>query len=136
MALLSAHCMCVRVRVTDLLLHHVVCHVVCTAAVETAAYTLNALGDRVNLTRARHLDTDDADAGTDADGGGMGGRDEVRFNAAAVLTSVDLMATDGVVHVVDQLTVPNDGPYARPMLAALSCCLSVCLSQVVVRIVD
>ena len=89
-------------HVLDLLLNHVVCHVVCSAAIDTAAYTINALGNRVNLTRdvsaAAERDADDDD---DDD-------HELRFNAA-VVTSADLMATDGVVHIIDQVVVPTDG---------------------------
>jgi len=68
--------------------------------VETAAYTINALGNRVNLTRhhqsgrPRHYDDDDDS--------------QLMYNTA-VVTSADLMATGGVVHIIDQLFVPNDG---------------------------
>jgi len=85
--------------VLDFLLHHVVYHVICSTAVQTAAYTINALGNRVNLTRHGGHDADADDDG-----------DRLMFNAAAV-TSADLMATDGVVHVIDQLFVPHDGLY-------------------------
>ena len=108
-------CVCVCVCVLDLLLHHVVCHVICSTAIESAAYTINALGNRVNLTRHEHAaadagrDEDNDDDDGDGDGGGGGG-DELRFNTA-VVTSADLMATDGVVHIVNQVFVPNDGLY-------------------------
>ena len=92
-------CVCVCVCVLDFLLHHVVYHVICSTAVQTAAYTINALGNRVNLTRHGGHDADADDDG-----------DRLMFNAAAV-TSADLMATDGVVHVIDQLFVPHDGLY-------------------------
>ena len=85
----------------DLLLHHVVCHVICSTAIESAAYTINALGHRVNLTRhSAAAAADDGDADVDSQ--------QLRFNTA-VVTSSDLIATDGVVHIVDQVVVPNDG---------------------------
>ena len=86
----------------DLLLHHVVCHVVCSTAVETVAYTINALGQRVNLTRPHAADADIDDDDDDDDD------DRLRFNSA-VVTSADMMATDGVVHIIDGVVVPNDG---------------------------
>ena len=88
----------VDVGVLELLLHHVVCHVVCSTAVETVAYTVNALGQRVNLTR-HATDADDDDDDDD---------ERLMFNRALV-TSADMMATDGVVHIVDQVIVPYDG---------------------------
>ena len=89
----------------DLLLHHVVCHVVCSTAVETAAYTINALGHRVNLTRHAAAAAAAAAAADDDD-------ERLRFNTA-VVTSADLMATDGVVHIIDQVVVPHDGLYTH-----------------------
>ena len=71
---------------------------VCSTAVESVAYTVNALGSRVNLTRHRENDDEEDD--------------ELRFNTA-VVTSADLMATDGVVHVIDQVVVPNNGLSSR-----------------------
>ena len=95
----------------DLLLHHVIGHVICSAAIETSAYTTNALGARVNLTRR-------AAAAAAAAGGGSesedvsAGDDRLRFNAA-VVTSADLMATDGVLHIIDRVVVPSDGLYSH-----------------------
>ena len=95
----------VDVDVLELLLHHVVCHVVCSTAVESVAYTINALGQRVNLTR--HATAAAAAAATDADDDDDDD-ERLMFNRALV-TSADMMATDGVVHIVDQVIVPYDG---------------------------
>ena len=95
----------VVVVVIELLLQHVVCHVVCSTAIDTTAYTINALGNRVNLTRGpattvtTTTDHDDDDDDDD---------NNLRFNTA-VVTAADLMATDGVVHIVDELSIPTDG---------------------------
>ena len=88
-----------------------VCHVICSTAVETAAYTVNVLGNRVNLTRDAHDHRDtDVDNGDSVDNASDNDDDKLRFNGA-VLTAADLMATDGVVHVIDQLILPTDGLY-------------------------
>jgi len=49
------------------------------------------------------------DDGSDASNGLRDADDRLRYNGVAVVTTADLMATDGVVHIVDQLHVPNHG---------------------------
>ena len=97
----------------DLLLNHVLCHVVCSTAVESAAFTINALNNRVNFTRPAAEADDDGSGGSD----GSGSDNRLRFNTA-VVTSADLMATDGVVHIIDQVVVPTDGLSSPACLCA------------------
>jgi transforming growth factor-beta-induced protein len=77
--------------VTDVILHHTVPHVVCSAIVESRLWTRNKLGSALNLTR--HTD---------------GGSDTVRVNTAELLVS-DVMATNGALHIIDEVLIPNEG---------------------------
>ncbi|KAL8582947.1 hypothetical protein ACOMHN_006491 [Nucella lapillus] len=67
--------------------HHILPHVICSTVIQGRAKSRNILGKYINLTR-----TDD---------------DKIFVNDAQVVRA-DVMATNGVLHVVDTILIPDD----------------------------
>ncbi|CAH1994625.1 unnamed protein product [Acanthoscelides obtectus] len=73
----------------SILKHHFTAHTICSKAIVGNATTHNVQGDLLNLER-----TDD---------------DEVLFEGKAKIVEADIIATNGVIHLIDQVIIPDSG---------------------------
>ncbi|ERL91857.1 hypothetical protein D910_09181 [Dendroctonus ponderosae] len=77
------------VFISDILKHHIVAHTVCSSAIIGNATTHNV--DGVVLNMERTVD------------------DELTFEGKAKITQADLIGTNGVIHLIDSLVIPESG---------------------------
>lgn len=75
---------------SEVLLNHLLPNVICTAAIQGQARTVNKLDHYVNLSRSE---------------------DGKLFVDGAQIIQADVMVTNGVLHVIDEVLVPEEGKY-------------------------
>nr|CAI5842344.1 unnamed protein product [Callosobruchus analis] len=73
----------------SILKHHFTAHTICSKAIIGNATTHNVQGDLLNLERS-----DD---------------DEVLFEGKAKIVEADIIATNGVIHLIDEVIIPDSG---------------------------
>ncbi|XP_076270718.1 midline fasciclin [Rhynchophorus ferrugineus] len=81
---------------SNILKHHIVAHTVCSSAIIGNATTHNVEG--INLNMERTLD------------------DELIFEGTAKIIESDIIGTNGVVHLIDSLVIPESGQYIGNVL--------------------
>lgn len=81
---------------SNILKHHIVAHTVCSSAIIGNATTHNVEG--INLNMERTLD------------------DELIFEEKAKIVESDVIGTNGVVHLIDTLIIPDSGQYIGNVL--------------------
>lgn len=72
---------------SSILKHHITAHTICSAAIVGNATTHNVEGDTLNLERTSE--------------------DNLLFENKAKITQTDIIATDGVIHLIDTLIMPD-----------------------------
>ncbi|XP_050309672.1 transforming growth factor-beta-induced protein ig-h3 [Anthonomus grandis grandis] len=81
---------------SSILKHHFVAHTVCSSAIIGNATTHNVEG--INLNMERTLD------------------DDLIFENKAKIVEADIIGTNGVIHLIDTLIIPESGQYISNML--------------------
>ncbi|XP_066138541.1 transforming growth factor-beta-induced protein ig-h3 [Euwallacea fornicatus] len=83
---------------SNILKHHIVAHTVCSSAIIGNATTHNVEGAVLNMERTME--------------------DELIFEGKAKITQADIVGTNGVVHLIDTLIIPESGQYIGSVLKA------------------
>lgn len=80
--------MCILLLTADVLANHVLPNVICSGVITGQTRSDNLLKKALKLSRTHTGDL---------------------FVDGARMSSVDIMATNGVIHVIDQVLVPDEG---------------------------
>ncbi|XP_060517854.1 transforming growth factor-beta-induced protein ig-h3 [Cylas formicarius] len=83
---------------SNILKHHIVAHTVCSTAIIGNATTHNVEGSVLNMERTMD--------------------DELIFEGKAKIIESDVIGTNGVIHLIDNLIVPESGQYIENVLKA------------------
>lgn len=79
---------------SEVLKHHLLPNVICSGVIlQGSASTPNLLGNALNLTRTE---------------------DGKLFVNDVQVVRADVMATNGVLHIIDEVLIPDDGGYLYP----------------------
>ncbi len=102
------HSYALLITFSDLLKHHLLPNVICSAIIHGKVQTPNTLNEYVNLTR----DADDK-----------------LFLETAQLVVKDLMGTNGVLHVTDKVVIPDAGELST----IVNCCQPLKIKSLLLR---